>query len=299
MIFLMIGLLFLVGCPEGEDEVEQVESVFIEGTQGLVASFEPFGFQEEGVSTIYETDTFPIELSLQNKGEEPLEPGEVKVTLKGINLEDFENIPTDTLTNTERIEPISEFNPEGGEALMDFTPNENARYKYEVTGFYKPDIFATIEYQYRTRVIAPKICFKEDLSDPSVCTVREEKNYFVSAAPITVTSLTEDVRGRGIIDLAFVISNVGGGRSTKIGDTFDSRYDKVAYQIVSNPENWECRSAGLENEARLVDGQATVHCFLKEPLDEGELYTRQVELEISYLYRQVIQESLRIKESAT
>ncbi|MFC1801680.1 hypothetical protein ACFLZB_04420 [Nanoarchaeota archaeon] len=296
ILVLVMGLVFLVGCDSGED-APTTQSVFVEGTQGLVVSFEVFGFQEGGISTIYDTDSFPIEMILKNVGEETLEPGDVQISLKGINLNDFENIPTGFLSNSKKIEGVSEFNPEGGEELIDFTPGDNAKYKHSVTGFYNPDIFGTVEYRYKTRLIAPKICFKGDLTDTSVCTVKESKEIFVSGAPMTITSLVEDVRGRGIIDLAFEISNVGGGRATKVGEVFDPRYDTVTYTMKTDPEKWDCRSAGLENEARLVDGKATVHCYLKEPLGEGELYTKQVELELDYTYKSVIQESLKIKES--
>ncbi len=234
---------------------------------------------------------------VKNKGEEDIAPGDLLIRLKGINLADFENIPSGVKGNERMIEKISEFNQAGGEEIIDFTPTTDARYRHGVTGFYQPDIFATIEYKYKTRVIVPKVCFKEDLADPSVCEVKESKDVFISGAPILVRSVKEDMAGRGVIVLTFEIENAGGGKVTKMGEDFDPRYGQLGFNMKTDPGMWECRSAGRENEARLIDGRATVICRLRIPLEAGTLYTKQMELELSYVYQTVIQESIKIRES--
>ncbi|MCK4589253.1 MAG: hypothetical protein KAT77_02335 [Nanoarchaeota archaeon] len=295
---VLIVVLFLAGCGDDDEGGAQVGSVFEGGSQGIVASFEPFGIQEEGVYVIYDTENFPIEVNVKNKGEEDIAAGDLVVKLKGINLNDFENIPAAIKSNERMIEKVSEFNREGGEEIIDFTPlSEAAKYKHSITGFYQPDIFATIEYKYKTRVIVPKVCFKEDLNDESVCDVKESKDVFVSGAPILVKSVKEDSAGRGVMILTFEIENAGGGKVTKVGEAFDLRYGQLAFNMKTDPGMWECRSAGKINEARLIDGKATVICRLKEALPAGTLYTKQIELELSYVYRSVMSESIRIKES--
>jgi hypothetical protein len=297
LVLMLITALFLVGCEE--EEKAPVASVFIGGSQGIVALFEPFGVQEDGIYTIYDTEGFPIELNIKNKGEEDIAAGDLIVRLKGINLADFEGIPSEMKSNAKVIEKVSEFNVEGGEEIIDFTPLTDAEYKHSVTGFYQPDIFATIEYKYKTRALVPKVCFKEDLNDPSVCTVKEEKDVFVSGAPVTVQSVKEDVAGRGVMVLTFEIENAGGGKVTQVGEKFDPRYGRLTFSMKTDPHLWECRSAGRENEARLIDGKETVTCRLREALAPDTLYTKQMELELSYLYQSVIQESIKIKESLT
>lgn len=293
----LLSCLFLAGCGGGGEETSTVASVFTGGSQGVVASFEPFGVQEEGVYAVYDTESFPVELTVKNKGEEDIAPGDLIIRIKGINLADFENIPAEMKSNSKTIEKVSEFNKEGGEELIDFTPVADAKYKHQVTGYYQPDLFATVEYKYKTRVIVPKVCFKEDLTDTSVCTVQESKEVFVSGAPVLVQSVSEDAAGRGVMVLTFEIENAGGGKVTKIGEVFDSRYGQLAFNMKTDPEMWECRSAGRVNEARLIDGKATVTCKLLQPLATGTLYTKQVELELGYVYQTVIQESIKIKES--
>lgn len=294
---MLIMVIFLAGC--GEEEAAPVASVFMGGSQGVLASFEPFGIEDAGVYTIYDTEGFPIEVVVKNKGEEDIAAGDLIIRIKGINLADFENIGSEMRSNNNLIEKVSEFNAEGGEEVIDFTPAGDAKYKHTVTGFYNPDIFATIEYKYKTRALVPKVCFKEDLNDESVCEVKESKDVFVSGAPILVRSVTEDTAGRGVVVLSFEIENAGGGKVTKVGEDFDPRFGQLGFSMKTDPEMWECKSAGRENEARLIDGKAVVTCKLKEPLAEGTVYTKQLELELSYVYQTVISESIKILETAT
>lgn len=295
LISSLMILLLLVGC-EPKEEAPAAESVYRGGSQGLVATFEPFGVQEGGVYTIFDTETFPIEVLVQNKGEQDVEVGDAKVILKGISVSDFEGITSSELTNPDKLDKVSEFNPLGGESRIDFTPSSDAKYRLDVVGYTNVDVFAAYEYLYKTHVIVPKVCFKEDLRDTSICEVEENKEFSVSSAPITVTSVEEASAGKGIIALVFTVSNVGGGKVTLPGEDFDVRYGRIKYEI-DEPEKWECKAAGLENEARLVDGTAQIRCRLKEALEEDTLYTRQVSLDLEYKYQGIIQDTIKIKES--
>jgi hypothetical protein len=295
-VALMALPLILAACDKDSD-LPTGDSVFEGGTQGLTARFEPFGVEENGIFTIFDTEKFPIEIVLENRGEEDILPGEAEITLKGINTNDFTGISGKKLPNSELIEGISEFNTEGDEEIVDFTPGEGAKYKFDVTGFFQPDIFATFDYNYKTHLIIPKVCFKEDLQDNSVCDVQGSKKFFVSAAPITVEKVEQDVAGRGIVVLIITTKNVGGGKVTLPNAQFDSRFDQLSFTIETNPQDWDCRSAGRTNEARLINGKAVVTCKLNQQLEEDELFTKQIELTFNYRYRSVIEESVRIKES--
>lgn len=295
IIAVIAALVLVVGCQNDQD-IPVAESIYQGGSQGLVASFEPFGFEEDGGYAIYDSDTFPIEIYLQNKGEEDIEIGDAKVILKGISIADFESITSGELTNDAVLEKVSEFNRAGGQGSIDFTPGSDARFKLDVIGFTNIDIFAATEYLYKTHVVVPKVCFKEDLRDSSICNVEENKEYSVSSAPITVTNVKEESAGKGIMALTFTVSNVGNGKVTLPGQDFDVRYGKIMYEI-DEPEKWECKSAGLENEARLQNGLAEIRCRLKEALEPDALYTRQVGLTLEYKYQNIIQNSLKIKES--
>ncbi len=295
LVFSVLSVVFLVSCADGEKVT--TDSVFEGGSQGLMIEFEPFGVEETGVSTIFDTETFPISIVLRNKGEEDVAVGNAKVSLKGINLGDFDGIASGSLANDDVIEGVSDTDPNGGEEVIEFTTNAGAKYKPKVTGFYQPDIFAVVEYKYKTHLIIPEVCFKEDLTDKSICEVQETKESFVSGAPVTVTKVEEDVAGKGVVVLLITVQNVGGGRVTLPDAEFEARFDHLAFKVVTEPEKWECRSTGRENEARLTSGSAVIICKLREALAEDTLFTKQIDIDLEYKYQSVAQQTIKIVES--
>src|SRR3989338_3461676 len=105
----LLGVLLLIvitACSQEEGQ-QPGDSVFQGGTQGLVARFEPFGVEENGIFTIFDTESFPVEVVLQNKGEEDIPAGKATVTLKGINLNDFTGIEAKTLATQDTIEGVT------------------------------------------------------------------------------------------------------------------------------------------------------------------------------------------------
>src|SRR3989344_544627 len=290
--FLTLGALFLAGCSPSEP-TSTSEGAFIGGTQGITAQFEAFGVEEDSVYSIFDSDTFQIEITLNNKGEYEIQTGDIKVELLGPSMQEFGGIPSWALKNKEVIDPISDLVTSGGQETLNFA--SDAKFIGKVTGLLNRKWHANIEYNYQTQVLVPEVCLKEDLTDERVCEVKEDKQFFVSGAPITVTSVQEDVAGKGIMALTFVVKNVGGGdKVTKVGETFGAT-DKLSFQLDDTA--WECKSAGKVNEARLIDGQAEIFCKLNNPLASCTLSVKQVKLTLDYIYRDSIQEDLRIKES--
>lgn len=297
IIIFIVSAIFIYGCGDGEEDTS-LTSPFIGGSQGVLAEFEPLSIEENGIYTIYNDETFPIQIILKNKGEEDVETGDAKVRIDGILLDDFSGIAGQELTNDEVIEKISDVNEQGGEVIINF--GDDVQYLPEIQGDFIPaEIYATYEYKYKTKASVPRVCFKEDLRDAGVCEVDSTKSVYSSAAPIQVKTATEKPAAAGKVSLSFDIENVGGGQATVVGGEFNTRYDSVSYKIVPETEanKWKCSAAGRENEARFSDKQAKIVCTLKDPLEEGAKYTREVVLEIEYEYRNVITESLRVKKS--
>jgi len=286
---LLVGL-FLVSCTNNNQQGSK--GAFIGGTQGITAEFEPLGVEEEGKFTIYDTESFSLEVTLHNKGEYRIQPNDVSVKLLGPSQDEFTGISSFELKNKEIIDKISDLVPLGGEETISFS--DEAKYKQTVTGFVDREWFGNIEYNYKTYIIVPEVCLKEDVTDERVCKVTETKDFFVSGAPITVTAVEESTAGRGIMALSIKVKNVGSGKvSTQTGE-FGIR-DELAYSL--DDPAWECKSGGRINEARLVNGIAEIICKLKNPLAENTISTKQVALTLDYKYRDLIQETLRIKES--
>lgn len=290
---LVITLLFLTACDKQQQPT--AKGAYLGGTQGLSAAFEAFGVEETGVYSIFDEETFPLELTLKNKGEYAVQPGEVSVKLLGPSQEEFTGMKAWELQNNQPLEGISELVPNGGEETMSFA--SEAKYAKEVAGVVEREWFANIEYHYQTYLLVPELCLKEDLTDLRVCNVKEAKTYFVSGAPITVSAVEEDTAGKGIVALKIMVKNAGTptAKVTKPGEDFGVR--NVLSYSLDDPA-WECKSAGKLNEARLDDGQAEIVCKLKEPLAEGHVSTKQVKLTLDYKYRELISEKLRIKQSS-
>jgi hypothetical protein len=296
-VLLIAGLMLIAGCS-GNNTQKVGESPYIGGNEGVVAEFEPLGNQENGVYTIYDTDNFPIQIKLKNKGEEDVDTGLAKVRIYGIPLSDFSGINGQELTNGENIEKISDVNANGGEVIVNF--GDKVKYNPKLTGDFVPlELFASFSYRYRTTASVPQACFKQKIDDNEVCDVDASKTVYSSAGPIQVNAVSEKPAGAGKVSLIFEVENVGGGEAAVPGEEFNTRYDQIQYKIIPDSEaaKWKCTAAGREGIARFSDKKATIICTLVNSLEEGAKYTKEVVLEVDYDYRDVIQESLRVRKS--
>ncbi|MAG60613.1 hypothetical protein CL619_02385 [archaeon] len=298
IISILALSVFLAACSGNSSELDTTSpGAFIGGMSGIEVSFEPMSIMEDGYYTIYDTEDFPLEFIVTNEGEHTVAAGEVRLELLGPAQEDFSNIPSWEKSNSETIEEISEFNPSGDEEVISFTPNDYATYNAVIVGYQDLTWYVDYEFDYKTYLIVNDVCFKGDSSDERVCTVSEGRTYSVSGAPITVTSVEQDSGGKGIMLLKIGISNVDTGESTIVGEEFDDRFSQVSYTLEDSL-SWECKSGGREGEARMVDGTAEIICQLADALDEDALYTKSIALTLDYTYRDIVSETLRVKESA-
>ena len=289
---LLSALLVLSACNQQQPQ-NAAQRAFIGGTQGVLPKFELFGVEENGVDSIFDTETFPVEVTLQNKGEYEIQPGDITVKLLGPSQSEFSGIPSFELRNLNILEKISELTPNGGEETISFATD--ARYLSEVRGVIDRTWFANVEYNYQTYIIIPEVCLKENPTDTRVCDVKGAKQFFVSGAPIIITAVEEDTAGRGIMALRIMVSNVGGGDKVTIPGQDFGVNDRIAFSI--DDQDWECKSGGRVNEARLVNNGAEIVCKLKNALATDTIATKQLKLTLDYKYRDIIQETLRIKES--
>lgn len=289
---ILVSLFLLIGCT-GTTSQGGARGAFLGGTLGVVGEFENFGVLENNIPSIFDTESFPLEVTLKNKGEYRIRSNDVTVRLLG-PVADFSGISSPALGNRGEIDPISELLATGGEETLTFATD--ARYTPRVTGVQEREWFASVEYKYQTYLVVPEVCMKEDLRDTRVCTVKERKTFYVSGAPITVSTVEENTAGQGIIALKITVRNVGTGQVTKFGDTFGT-YDKLAFS--TDDPVWECKSGGKVNEARLVNNEAEILCKTRTALPQGTLQTKQLGLTLDYLYRNQIQKKIAIKQSVS
>src|SRR3989344_5359233 len=170
---LIVALLLLSACQQQQKAV--VKGAYVGGTEGLVAQFEPFGVEENGVYSIFDQETFPLELTLHNKGEYQLKPEEVSIKLLGPSQEEFSGIKNWELKNKQPLDAISDLVPNGGEETLNFA--SEAKYAKEAVGLTEREWYANIEYHYQTYLLIPEVCLKEDLTDTRVCNVKEAKTF--------------------------------------------------------------------------------------------------------------------------
>lgn len=303
IMFFLIGLMAiaLAACEGSNTDVNVPQSPYIGGTKGISANFEPFGVYNEQtkIYEIFEGETFPIEITIKNKGEQKIESGMLSANLTGISLAEFSGIAAGgSIANNESVDEVSDTNKDGGQITLDLTSGaEDAKYLTNLSGGTKDlEIYARVSYRYKTRVSVPTVCFKGDPNNKEICTIEETKAAYSSGAPIQAVSAEEKSIGTGKFMVELVIENEGSGEVTKPGTGFSTRYDELTFS-VSEPNIWECKSGGKLNEARLdSDGKAAIQCRTKNAVSKDDLYTKELRIDLDYDYRDLIHQQLRLKK---
>ncbi len=131
LTFLIITMLAIVGCS-GDDAPIESTNVFLGGTEGVTAKFEPFSVTEDGIYSLFDTETFPIEITLQNKGEYEIQKDEVSIKLLGPSQDEFAGVTTWETKNKGVVDKKSDLVPNGGEETITFATD--AKFKAYLTG---------------------------------------------------------------------------------------------------------------------------------------------------------------------
>lgn len=294
IIISVLALMVLAGCQSEQQDSKMKPPVYYGGTQGLISTFEPMGMKEDNIQTVWEGKDFPVEVTVKNKGEQDIEEGDLTVKIHGVDTEMF-GIDPDTKQNTKLLEGVSEYNKQGGRETIEF-PDASLD---PVSGLtHEANFFATIEYNYKTHVAIPNVCFKKNYQDERVCELEGSKNVYASGAPITVKKVEQEPSGSNRISLKIYVENAGGGDVTLPGQDFSYMHDKLKFEMTEGNENieFECTSSGDESQARLNEGKATIRCRSGE-IQKEEPYTKQVTLELSYKYKDIIQQNVVVRSN--
>ena len=290
-IILIFALSFTVGCDERHDS--PVTSPYYGGINGLEAEFEDIGrVSDTGERiSVWEDDDIPISVILRNRGEYTIPAHSVDMRIRGIAQSDFSGISFQK-DNPEEIDKVTEYLPEGGQLYIDFG---NARYNYLEGTHYDANFFMEYTYPYETYINIPRVCYKANIRDDSVCTVDSTKQAFASGGPIQVRTVQQRYIGRGKIMLEIPIENVGGGHAkAHENDEFDPNRDEVYFRI--NDADWDCQSPGgaSSNIARISSGGETKIRCINDNLEADALYTKSVTLTLEYHYKDRISQTVRI-----
>jgi len=304
VLSIIIMLLFVTGasCTRGGSDKadETVSSPWYGGYEGLVAEFEEFGSVSDTgqENEVWEDEAFPINIRLTNKGEYTIPAHDVKLDIKGIARSDFTGV--DFLKdNVDEIEKVSEFLPDGGEAYIDFG---EATYENLIGTHYDANIFIYFTYPYETYINIPKVCYKENIKDHTVCDVDETKQAFASGGPIQINTVKERYIGKGKILLEIPIENVQKGYTkAHKNDEFRPEWDEVYFEM--NDIDWDCMCRGDPNVARIThpngergSEEVKIVCTNKN-LEQDANFNKAVTLKLTYYYQDWIDETVRIREN--
>lgn len=290
VIIAIFMVMILYGCDN--QHVDENVQTFIGGTRAIEARFEQMGTVENNIEFVWLNEEFPVQVTVRNVGEYEIPANGLNVRITGVDTALF-NMDYAEMHNTDLIEPKTELNTVGGEVTIPF----GFATLTSMTGlFIEANFNARIEFPYKTFVAVPRVCFKYDLRDTSLCNPFGEKSSSSSGAPIVVSKVHQESAGSKRIALRFEVENRGGGRAAAANQAFTERYDTLNFQLIdgNEPIQFECSSMGNTEVARLTNGKGTIICRSGE-LPEDTLYMKQVTLELSYNYRQNIQKTLRIR----
>lgn len=301
ILAIILIMIFSMGAQCTSNKAEDVvDAPFYGGIEGVVVNFMDYSSVSDTSKKyeVWEDEDFPIEIEVLNKGEYTLEANDIEFDIKGISPNDFSGIDF-SKTNSNKIEKVSQFMPDGG---VDYVNFGDAHYSSLTGTHYDANIFVYFTYPYKTYINIPKVCYKENIKDQTVCTVDTTKQAFASGGPIQVGTVTQRYIGKGKILLEIPIKNVGKGRAKSYSnDDFEVNYDKIGFRI--DDPDWDCSARGNPTDARIShpSGQpgnedVVIRC-INSNLEEGALYTKAVTLVLDYYYQDWVEQRVRIVEN--
>jgi hypothetical protein len=321
-MLLVLLIVILSGCnkfgPTDKTKGELItpsQAELHKGTEGLSMEF----VKGQPPSGVWEGESFPITVKIQNNGAYNIQNGRMKMTGNLYFVPEFES----DISSSFDLEGKSQFNPEG----------EFSFEKYQATAGTvdedKTDSFFIVAcYPYKTIASAsicinPRVISAEDSAAPS----GECKSGSISlsggqGAPVAVTSIDEELTPLGENEIRLIlkihISNLGKGKVVK-NDAYSNDCEGVAllpddagvinvrsvsfssYRLDSNEYSVKCQNLKSDNTFALdPSGKFTLECYAD--LDLGFIgataFTTPLNVELDYGYSQLSEsKSIIIKNS--
>jgi len=311
LLILTLTVLFIVGCRTAN--VDQPREVnYRTGTRGLELSF-----PTNAPTKVFEGDSdvrFIVEI--RNRGAFPQsdEIGDFdgKLWIGGFDEQILtifprlgSSISLGINLEPEELEGKSSFNRDGGFSVVEFQMDVNDL--PQGLPFYKPTIIVTATYLYKT-IANPVICIDPEPRSTrvreKVCTTDRSFSVGSQGAPITITSVEQDVTSNDFLFNIF-IDNVGGGLVIRESDIdnnpnegFDWRdLDEVRIEDVrvGNIRMTECRPR-IGRDVHLIDGKGIIFCRLDKSVAEGKAFETTLNVQLAYGYTTSIEEQIEVFE---
>jgi len=285
-VVLIVGVLLIAGCNTGDDETP--EGPFVGGNGGVVVDFSdgaPLTEFDQG-------EEIPFKVKLTNLGEFDIPAGDTKAKLFGFT--NFGDLEIDTFKGTDGIlYGVSKIREEGGEQVIDFGTGS---YDKDVVGeFTELTLHSMVCYPYETNTNT-RVCMSSrrisETEGEEVCSVNGEKaiSGATSAAPIQITSITEEFKGSNSLLFKIIIQNEGGGEVIDKDvncEDYEPLTDKDLVYVNIAPDDLVCDflegEQGSSGRIKLTGGSKTLYCE-KEVEDIGNSYQDDLVIDLTYKY---------------
>ena len=296
IIILLAIVLLVSGCQTGD--IETSTGPFLGGIGEVTLEFEDIAPPDQ----FNQGEDVLVKVLLKNTGEHDVVAGNAKARIYGINLDSF-GLTGNYLGNTGMLRGKGEFNKDGGEQEIDFG---NLNYNQEIFNSQDFIIRSKVCYPYQTTAIID-VCIKSANSEEeNSCSITGEKvtEGSISAAPIKITSLTQDTRGSNQVRFDLKIENKGSGKvyseSVSCEDLDDdiTKYnneDRITLEVI-HPLDVTCgfRSGEDSNTGEIVldNNMEEISCWM----NVENAYEDKLRLVLRYMYTDTTQKTVTIYE---
>ena len=310
IIILLIVVLLLAGCKSKQ---KTSGAGFIGGKEGLKATLAIES--TSGGNKVYDAgvDNFKIDLTLENSGEDDVDPNEVLVTLERINFDAF-GIDNPTQSNTLPL-PGKRKEASGVTAPSQTIVQYDAVYGPDDDADRNVELLANFCYEYETKARVSGLCLKNKVTGPSsgtACRIDEVKAVENSGSPFQVKTFTESPAGEKKVAVFLQAENAGKGiiynkDYLSKGKCIDSDSDKnkvyVKVELLDflDISSSMIKCSGLNNNEGLVtviQNKLQLRCEIDTSLISQETaFETPLRATFNYVYKDSVSTTLNIKGS--
>ena len=301
-VICVLSVVIFYGCQE-KDTGTKLENPFIGGTTGILIDF----IEDSPPPEVYAGGDFPFDIvvKLKNDGEQKIAKEDIKVTISGINAEEFSKLEADLTQNAP--ENLEARRKEDGDTV-DSNPVFTEFYEFNRAEDFSGNTYtirANVCYKYGTDAIS-KMCIRDNNLDTEegVCTVNEEKKVYSSSAPVQITNFKETATAKNKVRLTFTVEHKGNGQIYKPESNCGkenrrANQDKVWAEIDTGLDGLECTGlrdgTATSGYLTLYGGDHVITCT--QTVDTNSDYEKPVEIKLIYEYNDNAETSILIKSS--
>lgn len=305
ILYSVIFSLMLAGCTSDNKNTVTKSNTFIGGSEGVTIAF----LENAPPAEVFDNNTYPFDVSvkLENKGEYDVPKDKVKVSLSGIDRNEFNNPPV--LLNSDEDLEKSRIDPNGKvvQGTVTYVNFPNLIYKRNLPGNTPFIIRADLCYQYGT-VAQARMCIRNDLTsiEEGVCDPSGQKSVVSSGAPVQVSNFEQSPAGKKKITFSFDIEHRNTGLVSRKGndcsDTLDQK-NRVLVTVDTGDLTSKLSCSGLEGGnsktsgyVNLYNGKRNVRCTQDLESSSGD-FEKIVDIQLNYDYKDHVSTNVLVKDN--